>query len=153
MKHKFYDNIEHKILTKLFSKDALTENYDVNDVFIEYKDRAIIGEFKSRHYSHTYYNEWFLEKDKYEALLNKVNKQDKQTSLYYINYYYNDRYLIIWDLKKVFANGFKPVLRWQMMNKHSTQGFKYNGVKERKQVYMLKNEWAKVIIDIKRLNI
>ena len=142
-----YESIEHFILTKLFQNTSfLTGRFDPNDLFAEYKNKIVIAEFKSRHYCHKQFD-WILEKDKLNLLQKKAKKQTKKTNIYYINYFYDDNYLIIWDVAYVFSH-FKPVEITKKLNKHSTIGFNGYNEKIAKKCFYLKNEWAKNIIDL-----
>jgi len=135
-----YENLEHKILIKLFkTKDCLTKRFDANDLYIEYPDKILVGEFKSRHYSHTRFD-WFIEKDKVIRLQN-INPQ---AHIIYINYFLEDNYLLIWKITPELLN--KSKLTTRKMNKHSTESFSRYGEKVWKEVYMLKNEDAQIKI-------
>jgi len=131
--------LEEKILTKLFkSKEYLTGEFDINDLFIERQDEIILGELKTRNNKHTDYPDWILENDKLESLIKKqkeTNKDNKKSNIYYINYF-NDGVLAIWNLNTVFSKS--DVSRGKkLMNKTSTPGFNHYGEKVLKDCWFL----------------
>ena len=66
------------------------------------------SECKDRWYNHVKFNEWMIEIDKYNELMNNVDKGYKPL---YINTF-EDNWLIIWDLSKIDISEIKKEQRW-----------------------------------------
>ena len=145
-----YEQTEHLILTKLFSKNALTSRLNPIDLNIEYKNKIVIGEFKQRNkYNHTQFD-WILEAKKYKSMLNKYNNllnKGKDIIIYYINYFKKDDMILIWDLSKRDLKN--PVKR--LMNAATAQGFNNSGEKVLKCVFLLDPETAKYKFSLKTI--
>jgi len=136
---------EQHILTRLFrTKECLTKNkFDPIDLYIEYKDKIIIGEYKDRDFSHKTFD-WILEKKKYESIINKqlpINNT-KPVKYLYINTF-TDGYILIWDLQQIFKKHIKESdWKWELLNETTVGRFKNSGKKVWKQVYLLDQEWS-----------
>jgi len=140
MQYDYYEKLEHKIIRKLFKDKAkFTPQMAVNDLFVETESTIIIGEVKTRTYNHNRFD-WFIEKDKLVSLLKLKQTLNKKVKILYINYF-NDDYIIVWDLINVFKN--YPVNAGsRLLPKHSTEGFSRYKETVLKEVYYLKNEYA-----------
>lgn len=139
MNIEYYETKEKTILTKLFKNtNYLTGRFDINDLFIEYPDKIIIGEFKYRDFDSNRYNEFFMETDKYNSLTKLAEQQQKKTFILYINNF-SDNKTIIWNITKLFNDSI-PEISSIYMNKTSTDGFKNAYKKVKKSVYLLKKE-------------
>jgi len=137
-----YEKVEHEILTKLFSKNALTTRFNRLDLEIEYENKIVIGEFKIRRdFTHTTFD-WILEVSKYKAMINKYDKlqsKGKPIVIFYINYFPKDNTILIWNLTT--TKPCNPV--WRLMNETTASGFHNSGKKVSKKVFLLDHKDAK----------
>ena len=137
----YYESIEQKILTFLFKTDkCLTKWFDPIDLYIEYEDKTVIGEFKSRKFKHDQY-EWILEAAKLNKIFNKVTPTQTNIKYLYINYFEKDNTILIWDLKDYFLK-YNPEPIKKVMNLTTAYNFKGAGKKVEKEVYLLNHEYA-----------
>jgi len=133
-----FKSIEEQVLYKIFGKSAenyATNKFSVNDIYAEYKNKILIGEFKFRTFNHLVFeNEWWMEKSKLENLITIANKQTtkKQVLIYYINFF-TDGFLAVWDVTNI-----KPIYYTRMMYETTSSDFKNSGNKIAKSVFDLK---------------
>ena len=74
--------------------------YDPYDVVYTTNNNTTIGEIKLRKYNVSDFNEWFLEKDKYDRIIEIANNSRKYVKATYINHF-QDNVTAIWDLSKI----------------------------------------------------
>jgi hypothetical protein len=78
-----------------------TENkYAPYDVVYENQNQKTIGEIKRRKNLVTDYSQWFLEKEKYDKLMEIYNNTDSKPLVTYINHF-RDNVTAVWDLLNI----------------------------------------------------
>ena len=94
------------------------------DVSYTNNSLQVVGEVKGRRYNSDTFNEWYFQKDKYDAL-NQLAKEaqertGKPTKIAYINSY-QDNILSIWEIEIDGLNNVKPVSRLMQVNDWSSK--------------------------------
>lgn len=81
-------------------KRFTTGQYDDYDVVYYTNNNLTIGEIKRRANKVTDFNDWYLEKDKYDRLMEIAKNSTKHVKVTYINHF-QDNVTAIWDLNKL----------------------------------------------------
>lgn len=139
--------LEEKLINNYFSSGdiTMTSKYSHNDAIIEYPDKIVIAEVKSRNLSSTDYESegWILEQYKLSELIHlhnetKAKYPGKKIEVVYLNYFKRNNELIVWDLKDLIKNKKHQIKKAKkLMNKHSSTGFSRYGDKVMKIIYFL----------------
>lgn len=74
--------------------------YDPYDVVYHTNNNITIGEIKKRDNKVTDFNDWFLEKDKYDKLMEIAKNSSKYVKVTYINHF-QDNVTAVWDLTEL----------------------------------------------------
>ena len=99
-------------------------------------DNHVIGEIKRRKNTSNDYDCWFLQKDKYEALLQIQSEASKPIKITYINHF-TDGATAVWDLDNIAMDILKIESIWCQKNDYTFE-------KEEKDCYLLPLHTAKL---------
>ena len=117
-------------------KRFTTGQYDDYDVVYKTNNNLTIGEIKRRKNKVTDFSDWYLEKDKYDRLMEIAKLSTKQPKVTYINHF-QDNVTAIWDLTKLDVS--KLELQKLMMQEND-----YSDKKVPKWVFKLPYQLAEI---------